>query len=248
MIHTENLSLKLGDGLSKSYLACPREAKAPGILMLHEFWGLTENIKSKARRLAERGFAVLAPDLYGDGWIADSADKAKEAMQNFFSDMDRALSLLRVFLSDLKNLKQTEESRIGAMGYCMGGALSLHLVRTEADSPAGKTVQGAVSIHGNLEPRHAVSGQIKAKILALNGAADPFVPAQQIENFKKEMERAGADFRLINYPGALHGFTNPQATENGKKFNLPLAYDEAADKASFEETAGFFKNLFHPSP
>ena len=211
--------------------------------MLHEFWGLAENIKNKARQLAESGFAVLAPDLYGDGWTAETADQAKNAMQKLLSDMDKAASFLKGFLGDLKSLEQTKESQIAAMGYCMGGTLSLHLARLEADSP-DKTIQGAVSLHGNLEPRHAVSGPVKAKILILNGADDPFVPPEQIEGFKKEMERAGADYRLINYPGAKHGFTNPQATENGKKFNIPLAYNEAAAKASFEETVKFFKNLF----
>ena len=246
MIQTENLNLQHGAGVSKSFLAYPKDRtpQAPGILMLHEFWGLTENIKNKARRLAERGFTVLAPDLYGEGRVADTAAEATESMQKLLSDMNKALSLLKYFLNHLK--KHANTNQTASMGYCMGGTLSLHLARVGADDP-GIDIQGVVSIHGNLEPRHAVSGKIKAEILILNGADDPFVPMEQIENFKKEMERASANYRLINYPGALHGFTNPQATENGKKFNIPLAYNETADKASVKETVKFFKNLFHLS-
>ncbi len=239
---TANFHIKQGDKMSKSFLAQPMGAGSyPGVLMLHEFWGLTENIKNKAKQLAKEGYIVMAPDLYGEGWTTEEADSAGTAMQKLFSNMDSTLKKLNHFLNEMKSLKSIIKSQTVALGYCMGGTLSLNMAR------AGLDIQGLVSFHGGLERDSSLAKKnISARILVLNGEADSFVSKEQIQKFKEEMDQAQADYRFVNYPHALHGFTNPQATENGKKFKLPLAYNEEADKASWEEMIQFLKELFSP--
>ena len=129
---------------------------------------------------------------------------------------------------------------MASIGYCLGGTLSLHLVRLGAD------VTGVVSFHGDLDLQTAIqAGQVKAKILICHGEADAFIPAEKVKSFKKKMEDAGVDYQFIGYQNAHHGFTNPQATENGKKFGIPTAYDEKADKSSWEEMQKFFNGIFN---
>ena len=226
---------------SQCYLASPAGTahRGPGILVIHEFWGLTDNIKNKTRRLAELGYTALAVDFYGNGWLAGTAKEASSAMQKVFSDPKKMSAQVSAFWETLKTLKQVDESKTASIGFCMGGALSLHLARM------GAAVKGVVSFHGNLACHHKPApGGIQAKILVLNGEADPFITSEQIQNFKTEMQSAKADYRFINYPGALHGFTNPLATENGQKFNIPTAYSKETDQASWEEMLTFFKQIF----
>ena len=241
-VHTEAFSIKLGDHISKSYLARPldQDKPCPGVLVIPEFWGLTDVTRSRARKLAQDGFCALALDVYGDGWTGETATAAAERMNRLFSDMDAVSERLKDYWSALKKLEQVDENKTASIGYCMGGALSLHLARTGAD------ITAVASFHGKLSPlspaHHA--GRIKSKILVCHGGADAMIPEKDVLDFKKEMENARADFRFIVYPSAEHGFTNPQATEKGRKFNIPIAYNEAADKASYNEMIRFFKRIF----
>jgi dienelactone hydrolase len=128
---------------------------------------------------------------------------------------------------------------IGAIGYCFGGGVVLEMARRGLDLP------GVVSFHGSLgTDSPAEKGDILARILVLNGADDPFVPPEQIKAFKAEMDKAGADYRLISYPGAVHAFTNPQADSFGKRFDMPLAYNAEADRQSWAEMQRFFTRIF----
>ena len=133
-----------------------------------------------------------------------------------------------------------DPTRIGAVGYCFGGAVVLDMVRAGAD------LVGVATFHGSLGANvpAAAPGTVKAKVLVLNGADDPFVKPEAIDTFKKEMDAAKVDYKFVNYPGAVHAFTNPEATEAGKKFNLPLAYNAEADKESKAEAARFFQDVF----
>jgi dienelactone hydrolase len=141
--------------------------------------------------------------------------------------------------AQLAKHRSVDAKRIGAAGYCMGGAVVLNMARV------GANLAGVVSFHGSLgTSTPAAPGKVKAKVLVLNGADDPFIKPDSIEAFKKEMEAAKADYRFINYPGAVHAFTNPDATENGKKFNLPLAYNAEVDKQAKAEAAKFFAGVF----
>lgn len=240
-IHTETININLDQSVSKSYLAYPeaKESSQPGILVIPEFWGLTEYIESRARKLAELGYCAWAVDIYGEGWTAGNVEEASQAMNKLLSDMDKTSKLLIAHLDKLKTFKQTDETKTASIGYCLGGSLSLHLARIGAD------VKGVVSFHGDLGPQTTIKpGGVKAKILVCHGEADSMVPDEKVRNFKKEMDTANVDYKLISYPEAQHGFTNPQATERGKKFSIPIAYNEKADKASWEEMVQFFNQLF----
>lgn len=240
-VHTEVLTMHLNKHVSKSYLAYPagQQSPQPGVLVIPEFWGLTEHTKNRAYRLAELGYCALALDVYGDGWVGSTAEEAAAAMNKLFSDMEKTSEQIISYLEALKDLKQTDETKTASIGYCLGGALSLHLARMGAD------VTGVASFHGGLDPRTTVKpGSVKAKVLVCHGAADSMIPDEKVQNFKKEMDAAGVDYKFVSYPDAQHGFTNPQATENGKKFGIPTSYNEAADKASWEEMLNFFKRIF----
>ena len=240
-IHTETVNINLDQSISKSYLAYPKEKKGPqpGILVIPEFWGLTEYIESRARQLAELGYCALAVDIYGEGWTASNVEEASHAMNKLLSNMDKASELLIAHLDKLKTLKQTNETKTASIGYCLGGSLSLHLARMGVD------VKGVVSFHGDLGPHTTIKpGHVKAKIVVCHGEADSMVPDEKAQNFKKEMDAAGVNYKFISYPETQHGFTNPQATERGKKFGIPIAYNEKADKASWEEMIKFFNQIF----
>jgi len=133
----------------------------------------------------------------------------------------------------------TDAGRIAAIGYCFGGAVALHAARV------GLELAAVVSFHGALGSFHTPApGGVKARILVCHGAADALVPSGDVDAFKAEMSAAGADYRFIAYPGALHGFTNPEATENGAKFNLPLAYDADADRQSWRDMTALLNEVF----
>ena len=240
-IHTETVEINFDEHTSKSYVAWPADKQGlqPGILVIPEFWGLTDYIKGRVRSLAELGYCALAVDIYGEGWTANTAEKATEAMNKLFSNMEKTSEKLLSHLKTLKDLTQTDETKTASIGYCLGGALSIHLARL------GANVTGAVSFHGDLDSHTTIqAGNVKAKILVCHGEADTFIPEEKVNNFKKEMKEAGADYTFIGYPEAQHGFTNPQATKNGEKFGIPTAYDAKADKASWEEMLKFFNRIF----
>ncbi|MDE0118821.1 MAG: dienelactone hydrolase family protein [Bdellovibrionales bacterium] len=240
--HTEVLTMHFDEEhVSKSYLAWPagQQSPQPGILVIPEFWGLTDHIKNRACMLAELGYCALALDIYGDGWVGNTAEEAATAMNKLFSNMKKTSERMLSYLEALKDLKQTDETRTASIGYCLGGALSLHLARMGAE------VTGVASFHGSLDPHTNIKpGSVKTKVLVCHGEADSMIPKEKVQNFKKEMEEAGVDYKFISYPDAQHGFTNPQATENGKKFDIPTAYNEKANTDSWEEMLKFFKQLF----
>jgi dienelactone hydrolase len=146
------------------------------------------------------------------------------------------------FLAALEFLKKqptVDPANIAAIGYCFGGGVVLNMARQGID------LKGIASFHGSLAVvKPDKPTPIKAAVRVYNGADDKFVPAEAIEALKKEMAEQKVDFKFVNYPGAVHAFTNPESTENGKKFNLPLAYNAAADKASWEDMKGFLKGIF----
>ena len=212
--------------------------KRPGVLVIHEWWGHNDYARKRAKMLAKLGYTAFALDMYGSGMLAEHPDDAKKFMNATFSDgnlpkkFDAAHNIL-------KKHKTVDASKTATIGYCMGGGINMAMAR------AGKELDGFIVVHGSLGTKTPVKkGVIKGKILVLNGAADPFVPVEQVAGFEKEMKAAGVDYKLVNYKGAKHAFSNPGATENGKKFGLPLAYDRKADKASWKEVKKFLKEIF----
>ncbi len=229
-----------GDTL-KGYLAFDAsvEGKRPGVLVVHEWWGHNEYARQRARMLAELGYTALAVDMYGNGKQASHPEDAGKFANEVMQNLDAAVSRFNAARELLQNHPATDPESIAAIGYCFGGAVVLHMARIGAD------LDGVVSFHGSLGALHTPEpGAIKAKILVCHGADDPFVPPDQIEAFKKEMEAAGADYTFIAYEGAKHSFTNPDADKFGAQFNLPLAYNQAADEKSWQDMQDFFNKIW----
>jgi dienelactone hydrolase len=232
---------KVQDVVMEGYLVHNKHitGKHPGVLVVHEWWGLNNYARERARMLADLGYTALAVDMYGGYKVADHPDDAgkfsSELMKNFDVAKDRFIAAMDV----LKKDASVDPSMIAAIGYCFGGGIVLNMARQGAD------LRGVASFHGNLAAvKPARPGSIKAKILVLNGGADSFTTPQQIADFKKEMDAAGADYRFISYTGAMHSFTNPEADELAKKFKMPIAYNADADKQSWEELQKFLKEIF----
>jgi len=225
----------------KGYLAYDESIKnrRPGVLVVHEWWGLNDYARMRARMLADVGYVALAVDMYGEGKQAMHPDDAGKFASETTKNIDVAKARFMAALDFLKQQPMVDPTRLAAIGYCFGGGVVLNMARQGVD------LKGVASFHGSLAAvAPAQPGGIRAKILVLNGAEDKFIPPQQIEAFKQEMTAAGADFQLINYPGALHSFTNPDADAMGKKFNMAIAYNADADKKSWDELKKFLAKIF----
>ena len=240
-IVTKEVDYKSGDTALKGYIAYDgaKQGKRPGIIVVHEWWGLNDYAKSRARQLAELGYIALAVDMYGDGKTAEHPDNASKFMNEALSNMDIFIKRFEAGMQLLKSQPQTDTEHIAAIGYCFGGKTVLEMAR------AGEDLDGVVSFHGILATNNpAKKDVVKAQILAFNGSDDPFVPQEQIDAFIKEIGVVGDNATLVIYGGVKHSFTNPGATEVGKKYDLPLVYDEKADKASWAQTQEFLNRVF----
>jgi dienelactone hydrolase len=240
-IKGEVVTYQSGDTVMKGYLAydAARSGKRPGVLVVHEWWGLNDYARKRAHMLAKLGYTALAVDMYGNGKTAGHPDDAGKFAGEVKKNMAVAEARFKAALELLKQQPTVDDSKIAAIGYCFGGGIVLEMARRGVDLDA------VVSFHGSLGTASpAKRGDIKARILVANGADDPFTKPEQIEAFKKEMDAADADYKFINYPGARHAFTNPGADEYGKKFNLPMAYNQAADKASWKAMKQIFSEVF----
>lgn len=209
--------------------------KRPSVLVVHQWTGVSDNEKMRARMLAELGYNVLVADVYGKGIRPQPPASGQEAGKY---KKDRALlrSRLTAALAVLTKDSRTDSSRIACIGYCFGGTAAIELARS------GAAIKGIVSFHGGLDsPTPADGKNIKGKVLALHGADDPFVPVKEIDAFEQEMKDAGVNYKLVKYPGAVHSFTQKAAGSDNSK---GAAYNEAADKASWDEMKTFFTELF----
>ncbi|HYA14627.1 MAG TPA: dienelactone hydrolase family protein [Syntrophales bacterium] len=236
-----DIKYKVQDVQMKGYIAYDEsiKGKQPGVLVVDEWWGLTDYGRKRARMLAELGYTALVVDMYGEGKTATHPDDAKSFSSGIMKNFDVAKERVMAGLNLLKSQSTVDPSRIAAIGYCFGGGIVLNMARQGVD------LKGVVSFHGSLAAvKPAQPGSVKAKILVLNGADDKFTTKEQIEAFMQEMKNANADFRFISYPGAVHSFTNPDADELGKKFKMPIAYNREADEKSWEELKEFLVLIF----
>lgn len=219
------------------------EGKRPGILVVHEWWGHNAYARKRADQLAALGYTALALDMYGTGKQADHPDDAKKFMQAVLGNLPQAEKRFNAAKNLLEHHSTVDKDRIAAIGYCFGGGIVLHMARAGAD------LDGVVSFHGMLGTKQpAAPNTIKAKIRVFTGAADPFSPPELVASFEKEMQAAGADFQVTRYPGVKHSFTNPEADAFAKRFNMPLAYDKAADTDSWQRMQAFFREIFNTQP
>ncbi|NVN92845.1 MAG: dienelactone hydrolase family protein [Desulfuromonadales bacterium] len=237
-IQTKLIEYTQGDTVLEGYLAWDdvNAIKRPGVLVVHEWTGLGPYVKKRAEMLAKMGYVAFAADIYGKGIRPNNpADAARIA--GIYKN-DRPLLRVRASagLEQLKRQKLVDTQRIAAIGYCFGGTTVLELARDGSD------VKGVVSFHGGLStptPRDAIN--IKARVLALHGADDPFVKADEVAAFQDEMRKAAVDWQFISYGSAVHSFTNPGAGSDNSK---GAAYNEKADKRSWEAMKQFFAEIF----
>jgi len=240
-IHTEAIEYLQDGTVLRGYLAYdsgPGEPR-PGVLVFPEWWGLNDYIEKRVRMLAELGYVVLGVDMYGEGRLASSADEAGTLMNGILDDMATGTARIRAAYKALCDRVEVDASRVGAIGYCFGGAMALHAARI------GMDLRGVVSFHGALGSfRRPAPGEVQAEILVCHGAEDAFVSKEDLLAFKQEMAEGEVEHRVLIYPGASHGFTSPAANENGPKYGLPLAYDADADQQSWQEMSDFFARVF----
>jgi dienelactone hydrolase len=237
----EPVEYREGDTLMRGYLAYDDALKGPrpGVLVVHEWWGHNDYARSRAEQLAAMGYTALAVDMYGDGKRADHPKNAGKFAGEVKKNMAVATARFEAAKTLLASHASVKGGEISAIGYCFGGGIVLEMARRGLD------LDLVASFHGSLPTEHpAMKGGVKAEVLVFNGADDPFVKAEQIAAFKAEMEAAGVNYTFTDYPGAKHSFTNPGADAFGKKFELPLAYDEAADRQSWQALERALKRTY----
>jgi dienelactone hydrolase len=237
----KEVSYQDGDTLLKGYLAYDDavQGKRPGILVVHEWWGQNAYARQRAEGLAKLGYTALAVDMYGEGKTADHPDAAGKfagAVRQNLPLMKARFLAAREFLNHQPTVNPEKNA---AIGYCFGGSVVLEMAIEGVDLAAAASFHG--SLGGLSIPR---KDAVKARILVANGVDDPFVTAEQITAFKAMMDAAGASYTFISYPGASHSFTNPGADQLGEHFHLPLAYNAAADAASWQALERFLRNVF----
>ncbi len=212
------------------------KGKRPGILVVHEWWGLNDYARSRAEQLAELGYVAFAVDMYGKGKVTTHPEKAGEWAKLTTSRVDEWLGRAQEGLKLLQADQNVDVARLAAIGYCFGGATVMQLVY------GGAPVKGVVSFHGSLPlPPASKSINNSAKVLIAHGASDPFLNPDHIGQFKEALDTAEIDWQMVWYSGAQHSFTNPSADQyklNGAKYN------QQADQRSWIHMQQFFDELF----
>lgn len=238
-IETRTLEYRQGDARLVGYLAYPADAKGPlpGILVVPEWRGLNDYAKRRAEQLAELGYVALAADIYGDGKVAADNQEAGALAKIYKDDRQLMRARAQAGLDALKGQSLTDPKRVAAIGYCFGGTTVLELARSGAE------VAGVVSFHGGLDtPAPADARNIRGRVLVLHGGDDPYVPPEQVQAFQDEMRKAGVDWQLVAYGGAVHSFTNPASGNDNAK---GVAYNAAADRRSWIAMQQFFQETFN---
>ncbi len=239
-VQGKEVSYKAGDVVMKGYLAYDNavKGKRPAVLVVHQWLGLIEHERARARKLAEAGYTALAVDMYGDGKVTDNPDEARQLMGRVRKDLPLMKTRFETAMAVLKEHPTVDAARFGAVGYSFGCAVVLEMARFGVD------LKGVACFYGNPgTDRPAKRGEVKAKVLVLNGAEDTLVREAQMVAFKKEMEAAAVDYKVVNYEGAKHAFDDPEADARGAKFKLPFQYNTKADRESWAELLAFLKRV-----
>jgi len=238
-LQAKAIEYKDGDTVLEGYLVYDdaSKEKRPGVLVVHEWMGLGAYEKGRAEQLAALGYVAFAADIYGKGIRPKDGKEAAEFAGKYRGGDRKVLrSRVNAALDLLKGQELVDPKKTAAIGYCFGGTTVLELARSGAD------VAGVVSFHGGLAtPAAADAKNIKAKVLALHGGDDPFVKPEEVLAFQDEMRKGGVDWYFVSYGNAVHSFSNPAAGNDNSK---GAAYNEKADKRSWEAMRKFFKEIF----
>lgn len=229
------------DGVKlKGYLAYDDSVKAarPGVLVVPEWWGLTDYVKGRAVQLAKMGYVAFAVDMYGAGVTTTEPNKAQELAGPFYGKPLMA-ERAQAGLDQLLKSSLVDHKRVAAIGFCFGGTTCQALAYT------GAPLAGVVSFHGGLIPASPEAAEaIKGKFLIMNGAVDTFIKPEDAQAFKKALDGAKVDYQFIEYAGAVHAFTNPDADKIHAATGLNVGYNEPAARRSWAQMKTFFDEIF----
>ncbi len=240
-VEGKEVEYRAGETVLKGYLALdPRFlGKRPAVLVVHEWWGRNDYARRRAEMLARMGYVALAVDMFGNGKTAQHPADAGRFASETMKDRGVAEARFKAAVDFVRAQPTVDPGKVAAIGYCFGGGVVLQMARQGAD------LKGVVSFHGSLATdAPARPGAVKARVLVFTGENDAMVPAAQVAAFTEEMKKAGADFRVVTYPGARHSFTNPDANNLARTFNLPLEYSFKADQDSWGQTITFLGEIF----
>ena len=239
-VKSENVDY-MGDGVTmKGFVAFNESDSAlkPVVLIVPEWWGISDYTRGRAKQLARLGYLAFAVDIYGEGKTAETPDEAGKLAGPFYAPGSPAQSRFDAALTKIKTYPGADTNKIAAIGYCFGGALVLNMARL------GEPLRGVVSFHGNLAGVPLKKELLKADVLVCHGDSDKFVLPAEVATFKKQMDSIGASYTFKHYANATHAFTNPMADEKAKKYKMPIAYNPAADTASYNEMKLFLNKIF----
>jgi dienelactone hydrolase len=228
-VQTKSIKYKHGTQECVGFFAwdAAAEGKRPGVLVVHEWWGLNDYAKDRAKKLAELGYVAFCADMYGDGKVVDHPNDAGEMAGKVRANVDEWRKRAQAALDVLKSQPECDLTKLAAMGYCFGGSTALQLAYTGADLKAVATFHAALPT-----PTADEAKQIKAQIVVCNGADDKFISDDSIKAFRGALNGAKVDYEFLNYPGAVHSFTVADADRHG----VPgLKYNKAADEASWKK-------------
>jgi dienelactone hydrolase len=237
-IVTKDVVYKDGDTTLEGFLAYDDSMKGPrpGVLVVHAWMGLGEQVKRRCRMLAEMGYVAFAADVYGKGVRPSTRGEAAKLAGGYKADRPLLRRRVRVALEQLAEKPRVDPGKLAAIGYCFGGTAVLELARSGAD------VRGTVSFHGGLDSLHPEDARnIKGRVLVLHGADDPTISAADEAAFRDELRKAAVDWEMVYYGGAVHSFTDPYAGHDNSK---GAAYNARADEWSWRAMRTFLQDLF----
>ncbi len=236
----KTVTYKAPDNITcKGYVAydAKRKGKLPVILVVHEWWGCNDYALKRAMMLAELGYFAMAVDLYGDGKVATNPTEAQALTAPFYQNPKLALVRLEAAKEELKKQDRANTDNISAVGYCFGGSMVLNSVGL------GMNLKAAVAFHPSLNGIFPPREGNPCRVLICHGKSDVFVKNEDVLSYRSSLDKAHINYKFFEYENATHAFTNPASTETGKKFNMPIAYNEEADKKSWQDMKEFLGSL-----
>ncbi len=235
---TKNVDYKQGGKTLEGYLAYDDsfQGKRPGVLVAHQWLGLTDYEKERARMLAKMGYVAFALDIYGKGVRPKNTTEAGKLAGQYKANRPLLRNRARAAVIELRKQPNVDVHKLAIIGYCFGGGTALELARSGAD------LKGFVTFHGSLDtPTPADAKNIKGKVLVLHGADDPFSPMKDVLALMAEMKAAKVNYEVDLYGDTVHSFTEKDA---GNDNSTGAAYNAQADARSWARMKSFFGEIF----